>query len=140
MILTDGVDLAFEKYLQACSDFWARVDANRASDNGYVVVDLMHNNANLLLGELVVGRFVAQLRGARLAAVVCDHFLGWPSPVAQVRRLGTAFGVERFYEIDINPVPANTLWASVASWFDPAQSLLRRLARLKGAPLRRAIL
>src|SRR5262249_37139852 len=143
MILLDTPIGAFDQYLKQSHECWARIDCGRQRDNGYVVIDLMHNNAAVLIGSLFVGRCAALCYNARLAAVVSDRFLGWPSPIAQVRRLGAAFGVERFYQIESHTTRESnrSLLPRAGWWFASKRDrLLRRLESLSGHELRQAVL
>jgi hypothetical protein len=143
MILLDTPIATFDRYVEQAGAYWARLDQSRPRDGGFVVVDLMHNNAAVLIGSLLVARCAAFRYNARLAAVVSDRFLDWSSPVAQVRRLGAAFGVERFCEIALpkrrQPKRGQVPWMR---WFDFSQRgrTRRRIQALSGHALRKAIL
>jgi len=143
MILLDAQIPSFDRYLEECGRFWGGIDQRRTRNDGYVVVDLLHNNGPILLGSLFVGRLVAHRTGARLAAIVSDKFLEWPTPVKEVRRLAAAFGVERFHHIEAEaaPVPGPSLGRRVRGWLGgERERLLERLERLSGAALREAVL
>jgi hypothetical protein len=143
MILLDTPIAAFDRYLDQAGAYWAQVDQRRPREHGYVVVDLMHNNAAVLMGSLFVARCVAHRYNARLAAVVSDRFLGWPSPTAQVRRLGTAFGVERFYQIELpKTLESKRARRPWLRWLGASEGdrVLRRIGALSGHALRQAVL
>jgi hypothetical protein len=143
MILLDAKIPAFDRYLEDSENYWTQVDRGRPRGGEYVVVELLHNNAPLLLSNLFIARCAAQLYGARLAAVLSNRFLGWPSPTAQVRRLGAAFGVERFYQIELPKTSESKRsrgpWPR---WLGASERdrVLRRIGALSGPRLRQAVL
>jgi len=143
VLILEKANASFDSYLEQATEFWAKIDQERPRDAKFIVVDLLHNNASVLLGNLFIARFVAQLHKARLAAVVSDHFLHWPSPVHEVRRLGTAFGVERFYELRPHTTPSanGSIWKRLGERFAWShRRVARKFGRLSGSALRRAVL
>lgn len=143
MILLDYPIPAFDQYLDQNKEYWASLDSRRSRDNGFVVVDLMHNNGPALISSLLVGRFAAQYYNARLAAITSDHFLDWPTPIEQVQRLGTAFGVERFFRVQTEPMltQPNRLLRKISRWIGSKRDrTISEIARLSGHRLRQAVL
>jgi hypothetical protein len=143
MLLLETKIPEFDRYLEDSAEFWKRADHNRARDKGFVVVDLLHNNAAVILGNLYVARCAAHCYNARLAAVVSERFIGFPTPIAEVRRLGTAFGVERFYQVDSKsvPTPDRPLLRRIRGWIGTGRDRLINTIRHKtGDALRREIL
>jgi len=98
----------------------------------------MHNNAAVILGTLFVARCAAHCYNAGMTGIVCDKFLSWPSPVEQVRRLSSSFGVERFIRLDRSD--SSTSSSGFTKWFSARHVALKKIERLSGQELRTAVL
>ena len=106
------------------------------------MVDLLHNNASVLLYTLLFARYVAEFYGLEVAAYIAPTFVGDPVPIEEVAQLARSFGVKSIANMNeqLNDgVIALRLIRSLSRDLR-ASMTCRRLKKLTGARLRREIL
>jgi hypothetical protein len=89
----------FSSYVFDNAEFWHRRLAETKRGNGYVVVELLHNNATVLMTDLHVARYVAEFLGCEVAAFIAPTFTSYPVPVVEVEQLARSFGITKFWHL-----------------------------------------
>lgn len=137
----------FTSFLSDNAEFWHRRLAETKRGSGYVVVELLHNNATVLMTDLHVARYVAEFLGCDVAALIAPTFTSYPVPVAEVEQLARSFGVTKFWHLcAASPRMRGTTVAIRSNPRGPDRSLASRVLTalrwrgLSGSALRRRVL
>ena len=89
----------FTSFLSDNAEFWHRRLAETKRGSGYVVVELLHNNATVLMTDLYVARYVAEFLGCEVAAFIAPTFTSYPVPIVEVEQLARSFGITKFWHL-----------------------------------------
>jgi hypothetical protein len=137
---------AFKAFIATNTQFWTnRLQASPPGSNGVVLVDLLHNNGSVLLLNLLLARYVAELTGSDVVAFVAPTFTNHAVPVEQVTELARSFGISTIARIELEdsgPLGGFGLRALVRRLNQSRilSRIRRSLNRLQGGALRQAIL
>lgn len=136
MILFDNHQInAFEEFCIENKKYWGSVrPAREAEPYRYVVVELIHNHANLLMMNILVAKYIASIIGAEVLGVTANRFLQYSVPVNAISRLGESYGLRAVVNIDRLAIPADE--ATIAQ----RNTDYWRIMAQEGAALRQAIL
>src|SRR6185437_3383529 len=138
---TETPSSAFDAFVAANAAAWQRLLKARGPGSGFIAVDLLHNNASVLILNILVARYLAELWSADIVGLLSPSFTGFAIPMGEVERLARSFGIGHFAVLD-GTAPARPPWRDPAGW-----RLRRRvgrqagrLAALSGTALRQAVL
>jgi hypothetical protein len=139
-----------KNFVAANVRFWSERLRQLPAGNGYVLVDLLHNNGSVLLLNLLLARYIAEFLHADVAAFVAPAFTNYPVPVEEVEQLARSFGVTHIVPIDFadgkRPEDTGSLVAKARNLMRQLShrarlsGICRRLQKLEGAALRRELL
>jgi hypothetical protein len=149
MLVQNPPNPKFLEFLPANTAFWASVASNEPASDTYVVVDLLHNNATVLLTNLHIAAYLSRLFNSKLAGIVAPTFTSHMVPMEEVVALAQSFGAEKIFRLSAptpvkqaigNQTPANKL--SLSRWFARPFSAFsaRRFSKLQGDDLRTSVL
>jgi hypothetical protein len=99
MIVQSPAPPAFESFLAGSAEYWSARLAGSTRGNGFVVVELLHNNATVLMTDLHIARYLAEFMGCDVAAFIAPTFTGYPVPVAEIERLAASFGITKIWHL-----------------------------------------
>ena len=89
MIVSDPPSPGFIEFLRVNESVWG----NEGTKNGYILVELIHNNAAALCLNLIVARYLGEFFGAGLLGFTAPIFTKYPVPMPQVMALARSYGV-----------------------------------------------
>jgi hypothetical protein len=108
MIVFETPSPAFDAFIAANTVAWKRILSSRVdqSRRGFVLVELQHNNGSVLMSGILVARYIADVIGAHVMAVVSPTFTRFSVPTKQVERLARSFGIEVVRVVESRKFPS----------------------------------
>jgi hypothetical protein len=142
MIVFEAPSLAFDAFIATNTAAWQRILSARDDQqrNGFVLVELQHNNGSVLLSSILLARYVAEAIGADVMAVMSPSFTGFAVPTKQIARLANSFGINAVHVVESSNWPGPR--AVFRNWMARRQARRARrlLKALSSDALRMAVL
>jgi len=145
LIVTDPPVPGFLDFVQTNGRVWqSRLAEGRTARNGVILVELIHNNAAVLCGNLLVARYLAEFVGADVLGFTAPIFTSHPVAISQIRALAASYGVVDVVEVEREPkqrrFPGLSLLRAMTGDGGKWSPRASHLSTLTGTALREALL
>lgn len=145
MIVTDPPVPGFLDFVKTNGRAWqSRLAERQTARHGVILVELIHNNAAVLCGNLLVARYLAEFVGADVLGFTAPIFTSHPVAINQIRALAASYGVVDVVEVEHESTqhrfPGLSLLRSITGGGRKLSTRASLLSTLTATDLRKALL